>query len=85
MDHLLIANRTGSRTSLTIGTPNEHRVMISPLLWTKTRLLGTNRGKKPYECAKCNTRLAHQPFNCPECGCYQVNWVRWQDDRELIE
>lgn len=59
--------------------------MINVLVWTKNRLLGTDEGKKPYECVKCNTLLARQPFSCPECGCYQVNWIGWQEDIELGE
>lgn len=59
--------------------------MTNALEWAKSRLLGTEGVEKPYECVKCNLRLARQPFNCPECGCYRVNWIEWQENRELIE
>lgn len=59
--------------------------MTNVLMWVKTRLLGADEVGKPYECVMCNTRMARQPFNCPDCGCYQVNWIGWRADRELVE
>lgn len=59
--------------------------MLNVILSTKNRLLGTLLEEEHYECTKCHTRLARQPFDCPNCGCYQVNWIGWQEDRELIE
>ena len=59
--------------------------MFDVLGWTKTRLLGTDVGTQGYECANCGARMARQPFTCPECGCYRVDWIGWQHDRELLE
>lgn len=54
-------------------------------MWGEHRLLATAEVEQPYECAKCNIRLPRQPWNCPECGSFRVNWIAWQEDRELVK
>jgi rubrerythrin len=74
-----------SRKRITNLFLNKGRIVINAFVSIKARLLGANGVDRPYECESCNTRLARQPFNCPECGCYQVNWIGWQDELEWTE
>jgi rubrerythrin len=74
-----------SRKRITNLFLNNGRIMINTFVSIKDRLSGPKGIEMPYECAKCNIRLARQPFNCPECGCYQVNWIGWKDELEWSE
>jgi len=67
-------------TRITILFMNYFLVMPRVIAWIEDRLLSPNEEEKPYECEKCNTRLALQRSRCPDCGSYQVNWIGWKNE-----